>query len=177
MSSFFSAKFQKSIEELLVSPMPPWIILAGYVGGGVARGMSVGLAVWIVTLFASPPQVHDAALLVASALIASLTFSVAGVINGIYAKTFDDISIIPTFVLTPLTYLGGVFYSIDLLPEPWRTLSLANPILWLIDAFRAGSLGQSDVDPALALSLGLAMTAVLAAFALHLLRTGRGVRS
>jgi ABC-2 type transport system permease protein len=176
-SSFFSAKFQRSIEELLVSPTPNYIILLGYVMGGVARGMAVGLIVTAMSLFFTDLHIHHWATTLFIVFMTSVLFSLAGFINAIYANTFDDISIIPTFVLTPLTYFGGVFYSISLLPEFWQQVSVLNPILHMVNAFRYGMLGISDVHIGLAL-VGLTLfVAVLFIIAMHLLKTGKRLRA
>ncbi len=144
-SSFFSAKFQRNVEELLVAPVPNYVIIAGYVGGGVARGLCVGLIVTLVSLFFVPLQIHHLFSVCFTVLLTAILFSLGGLINAVFAKTFDDISIIPTFVLTPLTYLGGVFYSISLLPPFWQGVSQVNPIIYMVNAFRYGFLGISDV--------------------------------
>ena len=144
-SSFFSAKMQRNIEELLVAPVPNYIIIWGYIGGAVARGMMVGFLVTMVSLFFVDLHIHNIFILILSVLCTSILFAIAGLLNAIFAKTFDDISIIPTFVLTPLTYLGGVFYSISLLPEFWQGVSHFNPVFYMINAFRYGFLGISDV--------------------------------
>jgi ABC-2 type transport system permease protein len=176
-SSFFSAKFQRSIEELLVSPTPNYIILLGYVMGGVARGMAVGLIVTAMSLFFTDLHIHHWATTLFIVFMTSVLFSLAGFINAIYANTFDDVSIIPTFVLTPLTYFGGVFYSISLLPEFWQQVSVLNPILHMVNAFRYGMLGISDVHIGLAL-VGLTLfVAVLFIIAMHLLKTGKRLRA
>lgn len=146
VSTFYFAKFIKNIEELLVSPMPAWAIVAGFVAGGVVRAFLVGVLVIITSLFFTELAIHNIVAVFAAAFLTALLFSLAGLMNGFFAKGFDGISIIPTFVLTPLTYLGGVFYSIELLPEPFRTLSLANPILYMVNAFRYGILGISDIN-------------------------------
>ena len=145
-SSFFGAKFQKSIEELLVAPVPTHVIIAGFVGGGVARGVLVGILVTLVSLFFVPLQIHSWFMIIATLLMTSILFSLAGLLNALFAKSFDDISIIPTFVLTPLTYLGGVFYSLTLLPAFWQAVSKLNPIVYMISGFRYGFLGISDVS-------------------------------
>lgn len=177
VSSFFSSKYQRYVEEMLVAPVPSWVILAGYVGGGVMRGLAVGLVVTLVALPFSglglrSPVVAGAALVLTSAL-----FALGGFINALFAKSFDDISVVPTFVLTPLTYLGGVFYSVEMLPSPWRELSLFNPILYMVNAFRAGTIGVSDVDLGLAFATIGAFLVALGAFALVLLRRGVGLKS
>lgn len=177
VSSFYSAKFQHYIEELLIAPVPNWIILAGYVGGGLARGMVVGVAVTAVSLIFTDLQVRHWGFTIAIFALTATLFSLAGFINAIYAKTFDDISIVPTFVLTPLTYLGGVFYSIELLPEFWQKVSLANPVLYMVNAFRYGLLGVSDIDIGLALGIILLFIAGLTGFSLWLLERGVGIKS
>lgn len=176
-SSFFSAKFQRSIEELLVSPTPNYIILLGYVMGGVARGVAVGLIVTLMSLFFADLHIHHWFTTIFIVFMTSVLFSIAGFINAIYANTFDDVSIIPTFVLTPLTYFGGVFYSINLLPEFWQQISVLNPILHMVNAFRYGMLGISDLNVGMAL-VGLTLfVVVLFAVALHLLKTGKRLRA
>ncbi len=176
-SSFFSAKFQRSIEELLVSPTPNYIILLGYVMGGVARGVAVGLIVTLMSLFFTDLYVHHWVTTLFIVFMTSVLFSIAGFINAIYANTFDDVSIIPTFVLTPLTYFGGVFYSIHLLPDFWQRVSVLNPILHMVNAFRYGMLGVSDLHIGMAL-IGLTVfVAILFAFAIHLLKTGKRLRA
>ena len=177
VSSFYSTKFQRNIEELLISPVPNWVILAGYVGGGIARGLAVGVVVGgIGTLFTQIQPAHP--LIVAGVFLLTATlFSLAGFINAVYANSFDDISIVPNFVLTPLVYLGGVFYSIDLLPEFWRRISLGNPILYMVNAFRYGFLGISDVELPLAFAIVSGSILVLAMWALILLYRGTGLKS
>lgn len=177
VSSFYSTKFQRHIEELLVAPVPNWVILAGYVGGGIARGLLVGGVVATVAMsFSSFRPVHPEIIVVVFLLTATL-FSLAGFINAIFANSFDDISIIPNFVLTPLVYLGGVFYSIDLLPPFWRSLSLGNPILYMVNAFRYGFLGVSDVDVTQAFGITGGFILVLMTWALLLLGRGTGLKS
>lgn len=177
VSSFYGSKFQRHIEEMLVSPVPNYLILLGFVGGGVARGLAVGAAVTAVALFFSDLAVKNLAVTLSVVLLTSVLFSLAGFINGVFAKSFDDISLVPTFVLTPLTYLGGIFYSIKMLPEFWQQVSLANPILYMINAFRYGILGVSDIEPWISYLIILAFIAVLFAFSLHLLNRGYGIRS
>ncbi|MGE0482954.1 MAG: ABC transporter permease [Gammaproteobacteria bacterium] len=177
VSSFFGAKFQKHIEEILVAPVPHALILAGYVTGGVCRGVLVGLVVTIVALFFTDLKLHSYVVTSAVVVLTSALFSLGGLINAIFARKFDDISIVPTFVLTPLTYLGGVFYSIDLLPPFWRDLSLLNPILYMVNAFRYGILGVSDIGVGQALAVLLAFVALLTATSLLLLERGIGLRS
>ncbi len=176
-SSFFSAKFQRSIEELLVSPTPNYIILLGYVMGGVARGVAVGLIVTAMSLFFTNLHIHHWLMTLFIVFMTSVVFSLAGFINAIYANTFDDVSIIPTFILTPLTYFGGVFYSINLLPEFWQQVSVLNPILHMVNAFRYGMLGISDLHIGMALVGLTVLVAALFAVALHLLKTGKRLRA
>jgi len=177
VSSFFQAKYMRNIEELLTSPVPNWVILAGYVGGGVARGLTVGLLVTVVAIFFADIRIHSIPISLAVFILTSILFSLAGFINAVYAKSFDDISIVPTFVLTPLTYLGGVFYSIQLLPEFWQSVSLANPVLYMVNAFRYGLLGVSDINLAVALGIILAFILVLGGLSLYLLDRGIGLRT
>lgn len=177
-SSFFSNKFQRSIEEVLISPVPNWIILAGYVLGGVARGVITGAIVMGLGLFFVELEVYDVfATLLAVAMTATL-FALGGFINGIFARKFDDVSIIPTFVLTPMTYLGGVFYSIEILPEFWQKVSMLNPILYQVNTFRYGLLGEAGgIDTGFSFAVMLLAILSLGAYSLHLLKTGHGLRS
>jgi ABC-2 type transport system permease protein len=177
VSSFFGSKFQRYIEEMLIAPIPNGLILAGYISGGVARGLTVGLVVTVVALFFTKLTLYSLPIVVATVLLTSTLFSLGGLINGIFARNFDDTSIIPTFVLTPLTYLGGVFYSIDLLPEFWRTVSLANPILYMVNAFRYGILGVSDIPIATAFTVIGMFILGLWTLSLHLLNRGVGIRT
>tara|TARA_Y100000588_G_scaffold339480_1_gene382213 strand:- start:322 stop:1020 length:699 start_codon:yes stop_codon:yes gene_type:complete len=177
VSSFFGAKFQRHIEEILVSPTPNILIVAGYVAGGVARGVIVAFIVLIVALLFTEIQIYSYTITLAVVVLTATLFSVGGLINAIYAKKFDDISIVPTFVLTPLTYLGGVFYSIDLLPDFWRAVSLANPILYMVNAFRFGILGVSDIGLGTAFFVIIIFTSGLFYFSLFLLRRGVGIRN
>jgi len=177
VSSFYSSKFQRYVDELLIAPVPNWVILAGYVSGGVARGLVVGSAVTLVSLFFTDLQVVHPLLTLLVVMLTSMLFALGGLINAVFADSFDDISIVPTFVLTPLTYLGGVFYSIALLSDFWQTLSLANPILYMVNAFRYGLLGVSDIDVGLAFAIILGFILVLTSFALYLLSKGIGIKS
>ena len=177
VSSFFGAKFQRHIEEMLVAPVPLGIVVAGYVCGGMARGIIVGAVVTGVALFFTRLEVHSYAVTSAIVVLTAALFSLAGLINAILAKNFDDISIVPTFVLTPLIYLGGVFYSIDLLPEFWRAVSLLNPILYMVNAFRYGMLGVSDISLGSAFAIVLAFVALLWTVALIMLTRGIGIRT
>lgn len=176
-SSFFSAKFQRSIEEMLVAPISPSLMLLGFVGGGVARGLAVGVVVTVVALFFTKLQVTHIGIIISVVLLAAILFSLAGFLNGIYAKKFDDISFVPTFVLTPLTYLGGVFYSVNLLPPFWQDVSLFNPILHMVNAFRYGLLGISDVSVVGAFSIIIVMIVVLYGLNIVLLRRGVGLKA
>ncbi|MFO1388050.1 ABC transporter permease [Cellvibrio sp.] len=177
VSSFFSAKFQRSVEEVLVSPTPNYVILLGYTMGGVARGLCVGFLVTVMSLIFTDLHIHSWFVTFAIVLLTSTLFSLAGFINAVYANTFDDVSIVPTFILTPLTYLGGVFYSISLLPEVWQHVSRLNPILHMVNAFRYGILGVSDVNIVNAMLGLVAGVIVLFAVSLHLLRTGKRLRA
>jgi ABC-2 type transport system permease protein len=176
VSSFFGARFGKHIEELLVSPLPNWLIVLGYIGGGVMRGLLVGVVVTIVALFFTHLQVHHAFIIMSAALLTSIVFSLGGFINAIFAKNFDQISWFPTFILTPLTYFGGVFYSISLLPAWAGALSHANPILYMVNAFRFGFLGVSDVDVSLAFAIMIGFAVALYSLAVTLMNRGVGIR-
>ncbi|MDW7746725.1 MULTISPECIES: ABC transporter permease [Halomonas] len=176
-SSFFSNKFQRSIEEMMVSPMPNWVILTGFVLGGMARGLGVGLIVTGVSLFFTRIEVAHPLLTVFVVVLTAALFAIGGFINALLGKKFDDISIVPTFVLTPLTYLGGVFYSISLLPAFWQGVSMLNPILYMVNVFRYGFLGVSDIPVGWALAAILAFISVLFGVALWMLNRGKGIRS
>ena len=176
-SSFFSAKFQHNIEELLVAPVPNYIIIAGYVGGGVLRGLSVGLIVSVVSLLFVSLNIAHLWVIIATVVMTSIVFSLGGLINAIFARTFDDISIIPTFVLTPLTHLGGVFYSINLLPEVWQIVSKVNPIVYMVNAFRYGFLGVSDVGIGTSFTVLTLFVIALYGVAYYLISRGIGLRS
>jgi ABC-2 type transport system permease protein len=177
VSSFFGSKFQRHVEELLISPVPDWVILAGFVAGGVARGVAVGIAVTLVSLFFTDLSIHSYGWTLAVFVMTSILFALGGFINAVFANSFDDISIVPTFVLTPLTYLGGVFYSIHMLPEIWQQVSLANPVLYMVNAFRYGLLGLSDIPMGTALGIILLFIAGLTAWSLYLMRKGVGIKS
>jgi ABC-2 type transport system permease protein len=181
VSSFFGAKFGKHIEELLVSPLPNWVIIAGYVCGGLMRGIMVGLVVTVVALVftflhSHHLQVHNFAVILGAVLLTSAVFSLAGMINAIFAKNFDQVNWIPSFVLTPLTYFGGVFYSVDQLPVWAQKISMVNPILHMVNAFRYGFLGTSDVSVPGAFAIMVALVVALYAWALVLLNRGSGTR-
>ena len=176
VSSFFGSKFNHSVEELLVSPTPNYIILLGYVIGGVTRGLLVAIIVTIVSLFFTQLHMHNIFVVVVIVLMTSILFALAGFINAVYANNFDDISIIPTFVLTPLIYLGGVFYSMDLLPEFWANVSKLNPLVYVVNAFRYGVLGVSDVSLSAAFGMIGLFTAIAWFYSMHLLNTGKRLR-
>ena len=176
-SSFFGAKFGKHVEELLVSPLPPWIILAGYVSGAVFRALAVGILVWLVAGLFSGFHLHNVLVTFSILLLTAVVFALGGFINAIYAQKFDDISIIPTFVLQPMTYLGGVFFSVSLLPGIAQQIALFNPIVYMVNAFRYGLLGVTDVSLWTAYVIILGFGAALFAICLNLLRRGVGLRS
>ncbi len=177
VSSFFSTKFQKSIEELLVSPTPNAVILLGFVIGGAIRGILVGGIVTIVALFFTHLHMQHLLITVLTVILASFMFALAGFTNAIFAKKFDDISVVPTFVLTPLTYLGGVFYSINLLPPFWADASKFNPILYIVNAFRFGILNTSDINIGIAFLMIITFIILLFSLNLMLLNRGVGIRS
>lgn len=176
VSSFFSSKFHRSVEEMMISPLPNYIIVAGFAAGGMLRGIIVGVVVTAVSMLFTRIEVHSYSVTIAVFVLTSLLFALAGFINAVYAKTFDDISIIPTFILTPLTYLGGIFYSISMLPEFWQQVSLANPILYMINAFRYGLLGVTDIELTTAFVIILLFIVGLFMFALRLLDRGVGIK-
>ncbi|HAN26955.1 MULTISPECIES: ABC transporter permease [Haliea] len=176
VSSFFGSKFNHSVEELLVSPTPNYIILLGYVIGGVSRGLLVAVIVTLVSLFFTDLHMHSFAVVVIIVLMTSILFALAGFINAVYANNFDDISIIPTFVLTPLIYLGGVFYSMDLLPDFWAAVSKLNPLVYVVNAFRYGVLGVSDVSLSVAFGMIAVFTVAAWCYSMHLLNTGKRLR-
>ncbi|MCP4433008.1 MAG: ABC transporter permease [Gammaproteobacteria bacterium] len=176
VSSFYGAKYSHHIEEMLIAPIPNIIIVLGYVTGGIARGCCVGIAVTLVSLLFTEFTIHQPLVVLAVAFLTSFLFSLAGLINGVFANSFDDVSIVPTFVLTPLTYLGGIFYSIKLLPEFWQQVSLINPILYMVDSFRFGFRGVSDLTIGIATSVIISFIIILFAIALLLLNRGTGIR-
>jgi ABC-2 type transport system permease protein len=177
VSSFFGMKFQHSIEELLVAPVPNYVILLGYVTGGVARGLVVGFIVTLVALWFTDLHIQHYAVVLSVIILTAILFSLGGFINAVYANKFDDISIVPTFILTPLTYLGGVFYSINLLPEAGQIASRFNPILYMVNAFRYGVLGVSDVRIGVAYGMIFLFITILFSFSMFLLNKGIGIRS
>jgi ABC-2 type transport system permease protein len=176
VSSFFGAKFGKHIEELLVSPLPNWLIVSGYVGGGILRGVLVGSVVTIVSLFFTRLAITHVFAIISAVFLTSIVFALGGFVNALFAKNFDQISWFPTFVLTPLTYLGGVFYSITMLPNWAHIVSHANPILYMVSAFRYGFLGTSDVDLRLAYGIMVGAAIFMFALAVGLLNRGTGIR-
>jgi ABC-2 type transport system permease protein len=176
VASFYGSKFQKNIDEMLVSPMPEYIIILGYTAGGVARGLCVGAVVTAVGLFFVDVSVAHWGVMLSVILLTSMLFSFAGLVNAIFANSFDDINIVPTFVLTPLTYLGGIFYSIDMLPEFWRNVSFLNPILYMVNGFRYGVLGLTDMSLAVAYAIIIGFTVAMFLLCLYLLKRGSGIR-
>ena len=176
VSSFYSVKFQKSIEELLISPMPNWAVLLGFISGGIVRGFIVGLVVIFVSIFFVQITIDNLLLTIFSVFLTSLLFSVLGLINGIFAKNFDDISIVPTFILTPLIYLGGIFYSIEILTSEWQFISKLNPILYIVNFFRFAMLGSSEIDPMQGFVLILFFTFLFSVIAYTLLVRGVGTK-
>jgi ABC-2 type transport system permease protein len=176
VSSFFGAKFGKHVEEMLVAPMSYATIIIGHVAGGVLRGLLVGMLVTVIALFFTKLEVAHPFIMISIVLLSSIVFSLAGFINAVFAKKFDDISIVPTFVLTPLTYLGGVFYSISMLPEFWQNVSKANPILYMVNAFRYGILGTSDIGIGQAYAILLVFVVLLFSGCMFLMRRGIGIR-
>jgi ABC-2 type transport system permease protein len=176
-SSFFSAKCQRSVEEMLVSPMPDWLLISAYVTGGAVRGVMTGLVVLGISLFFTKLTLHSLGLVLVFLVLTALTFSTAGFANGMLASKFDDIAIVPTFILTPLTYFGGVFYSIDLLPEFWRTLSKANPILYMVNGLRYGFLGVSDIPVMTGIVILLGFLVATFGMSLVLMKRGHGLRA
>ena len=176
VASFFGAKFGKHLEEMLVSPLPNWVIVAGYATGGLVRGVLVGAAVTVVSLVFTHLQVHHLLVVLTALLLTSLTFALGGFLNALFAKNFDQVNWIPSFVLTPLTYFGGVFYSISLLPGWARSASYANPILYMVNAFRYGFLGVSDVDIGVAFAIMVAAVVILFSTVVMLMNRGTGTR-
>ncbi|MFC6464372.1 ABC transporter permease [Marinilactibacillus sp. GCM10026970] len=176
-SSFFSQKFQKNIEEILIAPVPTHVIVWGFLIGGLGRSILVGILVTIISLFFVPLQVYSWLIIIITLFMTSTLFSLAGLLNGIFAQSFDDVSIVPTFVLQPLTYLGGVFYSISMLPPFWQGVSKVNPIVYMISGFRYGFLGVIDVPIMLSMGILVGFVIVLYAICWYLIERGRGLRS
>ena len=177
VSSFFMTKYNNSFEELLVSPTPNWVILTGYVSGGVSRGFCVGLAVTFTISFFVEIRPYSFTILIATFFLTSIMFSLAGFINAVFAKTFDDIAIVPNFVLLPLTYLGGMFYSIEILPSFWRGLSAFNPIFYMMDSFRLGFLGVGSIELWKVFMVPIVMIIMLALIANYLLNKGVSIKT
>jgi ABC-2 type transport system permease protein len=177
VSSFFGAKFGRHIEELQVSPLPNYMIILGYVVGGVVRGLAVGILVAIIALFFTHLRVVHPLITISVVILTAVLFSLGGLINAVFAKKFDDVTIVPTFILTPLTYLGGVFYSIQMLPNIFQNISKINPILYMVNAFRYGILGVSDIGIGFAYIIILLFILGLFSFSLLLLNKGVGLRS
>lgn len=175
-SAFFGTKFQKSIEEIIVSPMPAWVILIGFLAGGIARGVIVGIVVVLTSLFFVDISINNYFLTCFSIIITSLLFSLLGLMNGIYARNFDDVSIVPTFVLTPLIYLGGIFYSINILTPEWQIVSQLNPILYIVNFFRYAMLGQSEIEPMFGFSLIVLFTLIFSGISYYLILKGTGIK-
>lgn len=176
-TTFFVSKFfSRNIDEILVSPTPPSVIIAGFIASGVIRGMMVGIIVLIVSLFFALPSIAHPLVVLLFLFLSSLVFALGGLINGIYAKSFDGISIVPTFVLTPLVYLGGVFYSIHSLPNMWQTISLFNPVFYIINGFRYGFLGSSDVSLATSVLVLLVLMTALLGVNVYFLKKGLGLK-
>jgi ABC-2 type transport system permease protein len=177
VSSFYSTKFQRNIEELLVAPVPNWVILSGYISGGIVRGLLVGIVVTLISLLFDDFAVHNLTIALATVVLTATLFSLAGFINALLAESFDDISIIPNFILTPLSYLGGVFYSVDMLPSIWQKISLGNPILYMVNTFRYGLIGVSDIDIQLTFIIMVGFIVTLTVFSLYLLHKGIGIKN
>jgi ABC-2 type transport system permease protein len=177
VSTFYFAKWTKTLDELLVSPTPNWVVIAGYVSGGVLRGLLVGVLVLVVSMFFTHLAIFNVFVVIAAILLTSILFSLGGLINGVFAKGFDGISIVPTFVLTPLTYLGGIFYSISQFPEIWQKVSLANPILYMVNAFRYGFLGVSDIPLWECFAVLIGFLLVFLVILLWLFRNGIGLKN
>lgn len=177
--TFFQSKFFfRGIDEILVSPTPVWVMIAGFIAGGIVRGILVGTIVLLVSVFFTGLQlsIHSVLIILSFALLTSLVFSLAGLVNGIYAKSIDGINLVPTFVLTPLVYLGGVFYSVHALPDWWQAITYANPLFYLINGFRYGFLGIADVSLTVSVSMLFALIAALIAVNWYLIRTGLGLK-
>lgn len=177
VSSFFGAKFQRNIEEILVSPTPNWVIVAGYTVGGVIRGISIGFLVFLVSCFFVHPVIYNFGIIFVFVVLTSVVFSLGGFMNALFATKFDDVAIVPTFILTPLTYLGGIFYSVDALPAFWRAVSKFNPILYMVNGFRYGFHGQSDVSVGTSVWMLIVLIAVLTVVNIRLITTGSGIKS
>ncbi len=176
VSSFYGSKFHHHIEEMLVSPLPNYLIVTGFMMGGITRGLLVGTAVTVVASLFTDLHFYNIPVIISIVILTSTLFALAGLINAVFAKSFDDISIVPTFVLTPLTYLGGVFYTINMLPEFWQKVSLINPVLYMVNGFRYGFLGVSDISILWSYTIIIGFIVALYSYAIYLLRTGYGIR-
>lgn len=177
VSSFFGSKFQRNLEELMVSPTPNWVVLSGFASGGILRGILVGLIVYVISFVFARPQVQYPLFFLTFIVLTSIVFSLGGFLNGLYAKKFDDVAIFPTFVLTPLTYLGGVFYSIRALPDFWQSVSRFNPIVYMVDGFRYSFYGQADFNVYFSLAILCGFTIALWIICMYLLNKGTGLKS
>ena len=177
VASFFLAKFNHSVEELLVAPVSYWVILLGYISGGVARGFAVGMGVLLAVSFFVDFTIYSIPITLLTFLLTSVLFSLAGFVNAVFAQSFDDISIVPTFILMPMTYLGGMFYSIEVLPEFWQTLSQFNPIYYMVDSFRMGFLGSSTTDFTVSIAVLISMIFILSIVAFYLLKRGVNIKT
>jgi len=175
-TSFFSLKFQRSIEEIIISPLPTWVLIVGYISGGVIRGILVGIIVTLVALFFTHLHIAHFGLMILVVIFSAVFFALAGLFNALFATKFDDVMLVPTFILTPLTYLGGVFYSIHMLPSFWQKLSMLNPILYLVNAFRYGVLGIADIPVLAAVLILIGLTFTLYCICWRLIHTGYGIR-
>jgi ABC-2 type transport system permease protein len=177
VSTFYFAKFMRNIDEILISPTPDWLVILGFVSGGVLRGVLVGVLVLAASLFFTHIAIYNVAVVILALLATTALFSILGLINGVFAKSFDAMSIVPVFVLTPLTYLGGIFYSIKLFPQFWQTVSLFNPVLYMVNAFRYGFLGVSDINLWICFGVLFGFLAVTLVLLLYLFRKGIGMKS
>jgi len=175
VSSFFGAKFHGNIQEMIISPLPSTVVLLGFISGGVARGLLVGVIVTLVSMFFTDLHIHNIGIVISVVILTSFLLALAGFINAFYAKTFDGMNIVPIFILGPLTYLGGVFYSISMLPEFWQTVSQLNPILYMVNGFRYGFLGVSDTPITITFLILITMNIILYAVAYSLLKKGKGI--
>jgi ABC-2 type transport system permease protein len=177
--TFFQMKFfSRSIDEILVSPMPPWLMVGGFIMGGVVRAIAVGTLVLLVSIFFTHLHlaIENLFIIFFFAILTALVFSLAGLVNGVYAKSIDGINIVPTFVLTPLVYLGGVFYSVHSLPAAAQYVTMVNPIFYLINGFRYGFLGVSDIPLSVATGVLSLLILVLIGINWYLIRTGLGLK-
>ena len=176
-TALFMAKFQRNLEEMMVSPMPEWVIVAGYVTAGIVRGCIIGALVLVTALFFTHLTIYNAAVILGAFVLTCVLFSLGGFLNAMFADTFDSISIVPTFILTPLTFLGGVFYSVERFPEFWQNVSYLNPVLYMVNAFRYGFLGKSDVDVTFAFGVLIGLTVLFLTLILWLFKRGVGLKN